>query len=187
MRLSPDTAIATDVLTAHVDGGDVDGDVVEYRYRWQVNAETIAVEAATLPPGTVVRGDEVSVAVAGNDGRETGRWISSAPIRIGNAAPLISTEPVYTLGEGGLYQYDVAASDPDGDAPLVYELLRGPDGMTVDGSTGTVSWRLPAGADGLFPIELSVSDPHGARTLQRYALELYWEPPPRPSTPASPR
>lgn len=184
VRLDPETAVATDVLTARVEGGDVDGDVVEYRYRWQVNAETVAAETATLPAGSVVRGDEVTVSVAGNDGQETGQWLSSAPLRVGNAAPLITTEPVYTLNEGGLYTYDVAAIDPDGDEPLVYELIEGPDGMTVDPSTGVVSWRFQDGADGLFPVELSVTDPYAGRTLQRYALELQWEP---ASQPASPR
>jgi hypothetical protein len=45
----------------------------------------------------------------------------------------------------GLYVYDVDATDPEGD-PITYSLTQAPAGMTIDPTTGQISWA-PGGAD----------------------------------------
>lgn len=174
LGLSPETALADDVIRANVGATDIDGDEIEYRYRWYVDDRRIDTQDAELPPRTTKRGNRVEVELAGFDGTDLGRWVRSDALLIGNSAPSITTEPTYTLNTDGLYQYAVNASDPDGDQPLTYELLEAPSGMRVDASSGIVTWEVPRDADGSFQIELSVSDPHGARTLQRYSLDLSW-------------
>jgi hypothetical protein len=167
--VAPGTA---DALTATAQGSDTDGDALEYRYRWYRNGDLLPEQSATLPAGSAQRGDEVSASAAAHDGQVLGDWVSSGTLQLRNAAPVISTQPEYLLGEGGMYVYDVGATDPDGDTPLRYELIEGPPGMSVDGSTGQVSWQLPSDASGVYPIELTVTDTHGGRTVQRYTLEL---------------
>ncbi len=175
LRLAPETALAADPIRAIVEAADIDRDELEYRYRWYVDDEHIAIGDAELPPLTATRGKRVAVEVAAFDGEDLGVWIRSDELRIGNSAPNINTNPAYTLNSDGLYQYAVDASDPDGDRPLKYELIQSPPGMQVDSQLGVVTWEVPGDAKGTFPIELSVSDPHGARTLQRYSLDLSWE------------
>ncbi len=174
LGLSPETALADDVIRANVGATDIDGDEMEYRYRWYVDDSRIDAKGAELPPRTARRANRVSVEVAGFDGTELGRWVRSDALLVGNSAPGITTQPTYTLNTDGLYQYAVNAIDPDGDQPLTYELLQAPSGMLVDATSGIVTWAVPRDANGSFQIELSVSDPHGARTLQRYSLDLSW-------------
>ncbi|MDH3760002.1 MAG: Ig-like domain-containing protein [Gammaproteobacteria bacterium] len=59
------------------------------------------------------------------------------------------------------YQYQVVASDPDGDA-LTYGLLSAPAGMTIDAVTGVIDWIPAAHFDNeQLPIRLVVTDSRG--------------------------
>ncbi len=174
LRLSPETALAIDTIRVIAQATDVDGDPIEYRYRWYIDGERLDTEGSELPPGLAKRENRVSVEVAAFDGTDQGPWIASAALRIGNSAPSITTQPAYALNSDGVYDYAVNALDPDGDRPLTYELLQAPSGMRVDSASGIVTWAVPRDANGAFSIELSVSDPYGARTLQRYSLDLSW-------------
>ncbi|MBD2616568.1 putative Ig domain-containing protein, partial [Nostoc punctiforme FACHB-252] len=57
-----------------------------------------------------------------------------------NAAPVIQTQANKEIIAGYNYSYDVDATDPNGDS-LQYKLLVSPDGMTIDPSTGLISWN----------------------------------------------
>ena len=54
-----------------------------------------------------------------------------------NQLPQIDSTPIFGTTLGETYQYDVQASDPDGDV-LVYDLERAPLGMSIDTIAGTV-------------------------------------------------
>ena len=56
-----------------------------------------------------------------------------------NAAPVITTTAPDTAKVGVEYTYSPAASDPDGDT-LSWSLVNEPGGMTINGSTGAISW-----------------------------------------------
>jgi hypothetical protein len=175
VTLSPARPTGLDLIEAQVVAHDVDSDEFAYEYAWFKNGQPIPdATGPRLPPGTVKRGDQLSVQVAGNDGRDVGPATASAPITIQNSSPEITSTPNYELGASGHYSYDVAAKDPDGDQPLRYELLEAPPGMTVDVSEGRVTWTVPADAKGTYQVELAVSDGFGGKTLQHYALALDW-------------
>lgn len=57
---------------------------------------------------------------------------------------------VYDLTSGiaasSMYRYDVETLDPEG-GPLTYSLTQKPDGMTIDETTGLISWVPGAGAN----------------------------------------
>jgi len=53
--------------------------------------------------------------------------------------PTITSKGVTTATEDVLYNYDVEATDPQMD-PLTYSLAAGPSGMSINSSTGLVSW-----------------------------------------------
>ena len=72
-----------------------------------------------------------------------------------NSSPVIESDPVTTAKEGVAYTYDVEATDPNGDT-LTYSLTAGPTGMTINSTTGVISWT-PA-ADGSFEVTVEVSD-----------------------------
>ena len=57
----------------------------------------------------------------------------------GNTAPTLDSTPPTTTKVEYLYTYDVNANDLEDDT-LTYSLLTFPEGMTIDFSTGTITW-----------------------------------------------
>lgn len=80
-----------------------------------------------------------------------------------NSEPVIESDPVTTAEEGALYTYDVAATDPEGDT-LTYSLITSPDGMTIDSSTGVISWTPTEEQIGANEVEIEVFDLYTSAT-----------------------
>lgn len=72
-----------------------------------------------------------------------------------NHVPEISSSPVTNILLGADYSYDVEASDPDGDS-LTFSLETSPTGMTINATTGEISWN--PGSLGSYPVSVKVSD-----------------------------
>jgi len=72
-----------------------------------------------------------------------------------NSSPVIESTPATTTKEGAVYTYDVEATDPNGDT-LTYSLTNSPTGMTINSTTGVITWT-PAAA-GSFDVTVEVSD-----------------------------
>ena len=72
-----------------------------------------------------------------------------------NSSPIIESTPATTTKEGAVYTYDVEATDPNGDT-LTYSLTNSPTGMTINSTTGVITWT-PAAA-GSFDVTVEVSD-----------------------------
>ncbi|MFQ5513079.1 MAG: putative Ig domain-containing protein [Myxococcota bacterium] len=176
VRLGPPEPTVEDPLLAQVEVRDVDGDAVELEYRWFVNDRLLDdTSGASLDAGWARRGDRVQVAAAGRDGRDRGEWMRSGVLKIRNAPPRIVSRPSFSLSEGNRYTYQVEVVDPDEDRPLRFALEEAPPGMKIDLVSGLVSWSVPSDASGKYPVALTVSDPHGARTRQTYVLDLRWD------------
>src|SRR5262249_46473668 len=60
-------------------------------------------------------------------------------VRATDVPPVIISEPTTQAGAGQPYTYGVQASDVDGNQ-LTYSLTAGPDGMTIDPTTGLIQW-----------------------------------------------
>jgi len=78
-----------------------------------------------------------------------------------NGAPVIVSDPITTGQEGVLYTYVVEATDPEGDI-LVYTLSTPPTGMTINSTTGVISWT-PASA-GSYEVTVEVFDQYKSTT-----------------------
>lgn len=57
----------------------------------------------------------------------------------GNTNPVLGSTPLTTAKFEYLYTYDVKANDLEDDV-LTYSLLTFPEGMTIDSSTGVITW-----------------------------------------------
>jgi len=176
LELFPPKPAASDTLLVEAKAFDPDGDSYELRYRWRLNGEVLA-DATTnsFPPNRLKRGDELEVSVSALDGQDEGEWYVAEPLKLGNGLPKISSAPGRTLASATRYEYAIQASDPDGDKPLRYRLVKGPSGMQVDLVSGVVSWEVPETADGKFEIEVAVSDAYGGESSQAYTLEFHWQ------------
>jgi RHS repeat-associated protein len=69
------------------------------------------------------------------------------------------------------YTYPVTAVDSDHD-PLTFSLPQGPTGMTIDASSGAITWS-PTSADvGAHPVTVRVDDGRGGFDTQSYTLNV---------------
>jgi len=169
-----------------------------YQYQATVTTSQGAVPVFSLAPGypstmsldpntgllkyTPAAGDvgKVHVAITATAGA-TGSATQSfdLPVTQANQAPSISSTPPSPAVVGQAYQYQVVASDPDGDL-LTYSLTSQPDGMQISAS-GLVTWTPSAGEVGSQHIVIAVNDGHGAITSQTIDIDVV-----NTSTPTAP-
>ncbi len=72
-----------------------------------------------------------------------------------NHAPVINSNPITSSLEGVPYTYDVEATDADGDT-LTYSLTSSPAGMTINASSGVISWTPSTVGD--YDVTIEVTD-----------------------------
>lgn len=88
-----------------------------------------------------------------------------------NHNPRITTSPVLNAVEDSAYRYDVNASDRDNDT-LTYLLIGAPAGMSMNSSTGLITWT-PLQTDlGMHSVAILVDDNNGGRAYQSYNLTV---------------
>ncbi|MCU0709666.1 MAG: putative Ig domain-containing protein, partial [Pirellula sp.] len=90
-----------------------------------------------------------------------------------NAAPAFVTAPVVTVRAGKSYSYASQGLDPNGDA-ITYSIIEGPQGFSIDGTTGVVSWSdsNTAANVGSHRVTLAVQDALGLRSTQSFTLSV---------------
>jgi len=75
-----------------------------------------------------------------------------------NNKPIIESTPETTAKVGVEYTYEIEATDPDADDVLTYSLTEKPTGMTINTSTGAVSWTPTEAQVGENQVIIEVSD-----------------------------
>ncbi len=91
-----------------------------------------------------------------------------------NYAPVIYSSPIEHGMAGIVYNYDVNATDPNGNA-LTYSLVAAPPGMEINSSTGLIAWT--PSQPGSYDVEVHVSDGSGGTADQGYSLVVGELPP----------
>ena len=80
---------------------------------------------------------------------------------------------------GREYVYQAAATDDDHDA-LTFAILSGPADMSMDATSGVVTWHPQTSNLGNQTVLLQVDDGHGGTREQRYIVSASVAPPNRP-------
>ncbi|MCC6508858.1 MAG: putative Ig domain-containing protein, partial [Pirellulaceae bacterium] len=88
-----------------------------------------------------------------------------------NDPPEITSRPESVAAPGSAWNYQVLASDPNGDV-LRYSLVSGqnPTGANIDASTGLLTWTPTA--TGAYRFSIEVSDGRGGRARQEFTLPV---------------
>ncbi len=86
-----------------------------------------------------------------------------------NHAPVITSSPKKTGYVNESYGYDVEATDSDND-PLAYTLVNAPSGMTINASTGMISWTPTS--TGNYDVKVRVQDPYLAYAEQSFTIAV---------------
>ena len=155
-----------------VESKDLDGDDVSYEYIWKRNEEEIAgATADTLEwSDEFKKGDKITVEVVPFDGTDEGAWRAEASIVIPNSPPRITSEPPNRT-EGGEFNYQLQALDPDGD-PVTFELEDAPQGMEINPETGLITWRFSEKDAGDYTIKVVARDAEGGRDTQSISFKV---------------
>lgn len=137
---TPTAPNTTQNIHADISGlEDIDGDELTVTYTWTINGITNSETTATLPSGTAIRDDLVSVFATITDGEDS---IETSNIEIAIAdAPAVATVTGLPtqINHGELLEFDVSMIDPDKGTPEQVTIAYGPSGMTIDAS-GHVTW-----------------------------------------------
>jgi VCBS repeat-containing protein len=80
-----------------------------------------------------------------------------------NDPPRITSKPIEAARVWAAYTYNVAAKDPDPRDSLMYSLVKCPEGMTIDATTGRLEWTPTSAQAGTFDVELRVADDYKIR------------------------
>lgn len=160
---------------------DPDQDHVTLEYTWLVDDRELPVHGPVFSPAKLKRGDRLRVRVVASDGALESAPAETGTVVIANSAPeIVSTPP--KLDASGVFTYQIAAIDADGDKALRYELVKGPQGMQVDELSGVLSWEPTPDQAGNHRVEIAVEDRSGGRSHQVFDVPLVAvyesEPPP---------
>ncbi|MEM9176680.1 MAG: Ig domain-containing protein [Myxococcota bacterium] len=143
----------------------------EILYEWRVGREVVGdddeLDTSDLAPGVPI----VLSARLEFDDRTTDPVRSLPYVLSGAGAPRIESEPPTEL-TGGVFRYQIRVGDPAPGAGVRFVLAEGPDGMTVDASTGMVLWRPTGAQRGRFDIELQALDRWGSGAAQTFSIQV---------------
>jgi large repetitive protein len=101
---------------------------------------------------------------------------TAASVTIDAAGPSFTSVPVTAAQVGVAYGYTVHATDVVQNG-LVYSVFSGPTGMTVDPSTGVVTWTPTAGQVGTQAVDLRATDVAGNMLDQTFNVAVSLAPP----------
>ena len=160
---------------------DAGGQTVTYFLDDAATALGLAVDGSTgqvtwdtadVPPGrypvTLTASDAATIDAGLTDTQTFVVEVTSASI---NADPAFTSPPRTAALAGGLYRYQAAANDPDGD-DLTFGLLTGPDGLVVDPVSGLVQWIPTTDQVGSHEARLVVVDGQGGRDVQTFDVDV---------------
>jgi len=180
-RINSTPVIAATVGTAYaydVDASDGNGDSLTYTLTQApagmgINATSGLI--AWTPTAGQSGSHAVGVRVADPGGLAATQAFTIV-VPVPNAAPQITTTPVGTAPVGATYQYDVNATDPNGDT-LAYSLTRSPAGMAIHAGTGLITWTPTAAQTGSHSVNVRVADAGGLAATQAFTVVVPNAPP----------
>lgn len=149
-------------------GTDADGDAVTFLYEWTLNGEPAGKGKSIECP--VKRHDIISVKITPFDGQDYGRPVVIQR-EIRNLPPMIIDHKEFSF-DGKIYTYQVRASDPDGDT-LTYSLESASNGMTIDPTSGLLTWIVPPEFNGKKNVSIIVSDGQGGTSHYNLGITIH--------------
>lgn len=130
--------------------------------------QTVTI-AAQADGDSITSTAAVSVALAG----DPDRIIDVTATDNGNAAPSITSTPPLTAVANITYQYNATAT---GNPAPTFSLLSPPSGMTINATTGVVSWTPTT--PGTYPVTVQASNGYGTAATQSFNLVVNPDNPP---------
>ena len=128
-----------------------------------------------IAPGTTINGLELAFT---NPDRVRFDY-ELVVLAMANQAPVFTSTPQDQITRGQTYASTAAAEDGDGDT-VTYALLAGPVGMSIDATTGALSWDTTGVTDDSVSVIIQASDPFGGSSQQAFDVPVVDTVPNRP-------
>jgi len=159
------------ILEAVVESTDESAGGYDVEYEWLVGDRVVGTDDE-LDTSSLNVGDRVVLSARFVfDNRATRPVRSPAVVLARGDAPQIVSTPEGGI-EGGVFRYQMRATSPESAAELSYEVISGPEGMTVGRSSGLVTWRPGADQRGAFEIEVVAKDQWGSGAAQSFEIRV---------------
>jgi RHS repeat-associated protein len=168
---APSLAVVGDPYQYQVTASDADGDPVTFALT--AGPAGMAITSAGVLSWTAAQAGTQHVVITASDGRggSTSQAFDLSVVTSGaNLTPTITSAPPGPAVAGQPYQYQVVASDADGD-PISFALTTAPAGMTISAG-GLVTWTPPAGLSGMVQVNITATDGRGAGISQIFNLNV---------------
>nr|WP_322712654.1 putative Ig domain-containing protein [Nostoc sp. ChiSLP03a]MDZ8213882.1 putative Ig domain-containing protein [Nostoc sp. ChiSLP03a] len=170
---TPGTQAATGKLYKYlVQASDIDTDSLTYNLLNAPDGMTVDSQSGLIqwtPASNQLGQQDITVAVNdGLGGIATQNYTIQVSATLSNFAPIINSTPIYLAAVGSAYQYQMQAADPDTDDNLTYQLISGPTDMTINSTTGLLTWLSPVA--GNYKVVLEAVDNHGESATQAFTL-----------------
>ena len=145
---------------------------IKYEYKWYINDKPVGYENGNvLPAGLFKKRDRVSVEVTPFLAGEKGSTCQSYFRVIHSAAPSLSLRDG-TTKVGEFIELQLVGVDPDGDK-ITYALEEPRlDGMTVDRTTGKITWKPTKKVMGVYRFRASAANSDGSKTSKTFEFSL---------------
>ncbi|OPF18912.1 hypothetical protein B1L04_05655 [Microcystis aeruginosa KW] len=160
--------VTNQTYTYTVVAKDPENGILTYNLGRKPNGMTIDQKGKIQWTPTQIGNYDIDVLVADNQGATT---TQTYQLVVGtqaiNQAPNITSTPLFVANVGSPYQYQIQASDPDGQS-LTYQLIESPQGMTINANTGLVQWNTPI--TGNYKVVVAAFDSQGLGVTQGYTL-----------------
>ena len=152
---------------------DPDGDHLTYSLPIAPAGATIAADTGRITFDPPAEGDYL-FRVQVDDGRG-GQALQDYTVHVrvddSNEDPVITSTAPTRAETGKTFGYAVTASDPDQDL-LSFYLTTAPAGMSIDRTTGVVTWEPTAAQVGQQSATVLVLDGHGGRATQSFDVSV---------------
>jgi len=180
-KLKVESVDNKDNLKVIAEGNTIGNAPVSFRYAWTKNGQP--VEGGGDSISGFKKGDKIDVKITPYIGELLGqpRTLST---EIKNSTPKV-TEDKKVNFDGTTATYQVKATDPDGDT-LTYALMDAPQGMTIDGSRGLISFPVKDDTPASISFKVKISDGNGGEITYPLTMSLE-KPPPEKAKPAPPK
>lgn len=183
-KIVPEPAFADTNLRIEVKAKDSEANLINYKYQWlEVKEGKTTKEAeelegentSTLSHDNFVHGDAIAVKIIPYNWYAEGKPFQTEFYIIQNSPPEIVSSPPEEIS-GTPFTYQVKAKDPDND-PIIFSLGEGaPEGMTINPTSGLVTWDIPPNTTGTFRIIVKGDDGHKGTCFQSFNLTVKSEP-----------
>jgi len=148
-----------------------DGDIAA-NVSWQANPGAINLgTGSTVDANFAVGSFTVSATILDSDNASVSQSINVSIIEA-NKLPVVNSIPITTTKVNAVYTYAIGVTDEDVNDVISFAILSAPNGMTIDNSSGVITWTAEQADLGTHFVSVQIDDGQGGVITHDYSLTV---------------